>query len=338
MNNIEVSIYCLAYNCVDFIERSISGLVSQKTNFNYKVIIHDDASNDGTAEIIRRKAEQYSDKICAILQQENQYSKGVNIWKTYIEPNIEGDYIAICEGDDCWIDDNKLQLQYDFMKSHPECSLCTHNTIDYDSKHGKRRLFNQWKMLHELTPQEVFLDRGVHTSSYFLKRDCRNWPGKGYWFGDYIMLTWAFYRGKVYSLPQVMSLYNRYNANGIMQQIDKMGIKEANNRQRMQKEYLHEYNQLTQFKYDDMIQKTCRYVDFYCSKREFDYIIMHSKSKKECIRAAKKVTSQEYYKEYLQTRHGLGLIMARFNCEGYFCYPLWKLIKKLYPIVFKNWE
>ncbi|NBH82405.1 glycosyltransferase [bacterium C-53] len=336
MDNIEVSVYCLSYNCVNFIEKAIDGIVNQKTNFNYKLIIHDDASSDGTADVIRKKVKEYPEKIYAILQERNQYSRGINILKEYLEPNVEGDFVAICEGDDCWIDNNKLQLQYDFMNEHPECSLCTHNTIDYDLASGKKGLFNHWEACHELTVNEVFESGGVHTSSYFLRKSCADWPGDQYWFGDYMMLTWAFYRGKVFSLPQVMSIYNRNNTNGFMHQLQTETLSERNKKRRMKIEYLHEFNQITQCKYSDIVKRVCESIEYHCSREECDFIILHSKSKKDCIKAAQKMSSQEYYKNYIKSRHGFGRIMARFNYEGYFCYPLWKLIKKLYPIIFKN--
>ena len=71
----------------------------------------------------------------------NECSKGADIYKQFISPHIEGDYIAICEGDDYWMDENKLQMQYDYMEKHPECSLCTHNTVKYDLNTKKHIFF-----------------------------------------------------------------------------------------------------------------------------------------------------------------------------------------------------
>lgn len=89
-----------------------------KTNFQFIAIIHDDASTDGTADIIREYAEKYPDIIKPIYEQENQYSKQDGSLRRIINEAIPVDikYIAMCEGDDYWIDPYKLQKQVDFWK------------------------------------------------------------------------------------------------------------------------------------------------------------------------------------------------------------------------------
>lgn len=123
-----LTVECLAFNHEKYIRKTLEGFVKQKTNYQYKVIVHDDASTDGTAGIIKEFADKYPDLIFPIFQKENQYSKGVDIFENYIRPMLEGKYLASCEGDDYWTDENKLQLQIDYMEKHPECSLCVHNT------------------------------------------------------------------------------------------------------------------------------------------------------------------------------------------------------------------
>ena len=98
--------------------------IKQKTNFQWELLIHDDASTDRTAEIIREYAKRYPDRIFPILQTENQYSQGLtNISGTFNFPRARGKYIAMCEGDDYWTDETRLQRQVDFMEVHPGCSL-----------------------------------------------------------------------------------------------------------------------------------------------------------------------------------------------------------------------
>lgn len=327
VKEVKISVYCLAYNCAKYIEKSINGMLSQKINVDYKIIIHDDASNDGTADIIRTYANKYPEKICAILQTENQYSKGVNIYEKYIAPNIEGNYIAICEGDDYWIDENKLQLQYDYMEKHPDCSLCTHNTEKYDLATNKKRNFNNWHEIHILTEHEVFLQWSVHTSSYFIRKECKNWQGNRYWFGDYIMLTWAFYLGKVVCLPKIMSVYNFHNPNGVMKSIYNSQVKTVTEEM---KKYLNEYNEKTKNKYNEIIQKKCQNMDYGCLVRTCDNIIMHSTSKTESIDAAKKIRSHRYYREYIKGKKGITHLMIKYRYEGYHFYPLWKFIMRKY--------
>ena len=328
MEDIKISVYCMSYNCAPFIERAIHGMVSQKINVSYKIIIHDDASTDGSADIIRKYAKKYPEKICAVFQSENQYSKGADIYKQFISPHIEGDYIAICEGDDFWMDENKLQMQYDYMEKHPECSLCTHNTVRYDLNTKKKSTFNNWKDVHILTADEVFANFGVHTSSYFLRKACKDWPGKTYWFGDYMMLTWAFYLGQVAVLPYVMSVYHAKNPNGVMSALSRQDVDLWIKKIREQTEYLNQYNELTRLSFKQYVQNRIECVDYSCVQRECDHTILHSDSKTDSISAAKRISSHKYYVEYLNDKKGLQRLIRRYRYEGYFFYPLWKLIMK----------
>lgn len=129
MCEVKVSVCVLAYNQRNFIEKCICGIVSQKTNFEFEVLVHDDASTDGTAEIIKEYEKKYPNIIKPIYQKENRFSKGVQISKTYNYPRAKGKYIAFCEGDDYWTDENKLQAQVDFLDNNPEFTGCFTKTL-----------------------------------------------------------------------------------------------------------------------------------------------------------------------------------------------------------------
>ena len=121
-----VSIICITYNHEPYIRQCLDGFMMQKTNFPFEVLIHDDASTDMTADIIREYEARYPDVIKPIYQTENQYSKGVKIGLTYLYPNAKGKYIAECEGDDYWTDPLKLQKQVDYLENNPDCVLTCH--------------------------------------------------------------------------------------------------------------------------------------------------------------------------------------------------------------------
>ena len=121
-----ISICCATYNHAKYLSETIEGFVNQITSFKYEILIHDDASTDGTADIIRHYTKLYPNIIRPIYQIENQYSKGVGIHATLLWPNTRGKYIAQCEGDDYWTNPHKLQTQLDFMESNPDCTLCVH--------------------------------------------------------------------------------------------------------------------------------------------------------------------------------------------------------------------
>ena len=118
-----ISISCITYNHEKYIRQCLEGFLIQETIFPFEILIYDDASIDGTTEIIKEYVTKYSDIIKPIYQVENQYSKGVFIPATYNWPRAKGKYIAPCEGDDYWIDPYKLQKQVDFMEANSEYGL-----------------------------------------------------------------------------------------------------------------------------------------------------------------------------------------------------------------------
>lgn len=128
-DEIKVSVITLAYNHEQYIGECINGIVSQQTNFKFELLINDDASTDNTANIIREYVNLYLHIIKPIYQSENQYSKKIPIGKTYLYPLAKGKYIALCEGDDYWIDPLKLQKQVDFMEAHPDYTMCCTNAV-----------------------------------------------------------------------------------------------------------------------------------------------------------------------------------------------------------------
>jgi len=126
LNNskIIVSVCCLTYNHEKYIRQCLDGFVMQQTDFAYEILIHDDASTDSTADIIKEFEALYPRIIKPIYQKENQYSKGVSMSITYNFPRAKGKYIAMCEGDDFWTDSLKLQKQVDFLQENEDYVAC----------------------------------------------------------------------------------------------------------------------------------------------------------------------------------------------------------------------
>ena len=115
-----VSIQCMTFNHEAYISEALESFLMQETDFPFEVIVHDDASTDDTARIIREYEKKYPHIIKPLYETENQYRKG-NLRKI-IEPYLRGKYIAVCEGDDWWTDRRKLQKQVDFLESHDNLS------------------------------------------------------------------------------------------------------------------------------------------------------------------------------------------------------------------------
>ncbi|MFZ4672008.1 MAG: glycosyltransferase family 2 protein [Flavobacterium sp.] len=127
MSDIKVSICCQAYNHEHYIRQCLDGFMLQKCDFIFEVLIHDDASKDKTASIIKEYETKYPGIVKPIYQSENQFSKGVKPTFAFNIPRVKGQYIAMCEGDDYWIDPLKLQKQVDFLEQNKEYSLCFHD-------------------------------------------------------------------------------------------------------------------------------------------------------------------------------------------------------------------
>ncbi|MDY0385791.1 MAG: glycosyltransferase [Methanolobus sp.] len=129
-----VSICCITYNHEDYIADSIEGFLMQETDFKYEVIIHDDASTDKTADIIRSYELKYPELIKPIYQNVNQYSKNIKILPTFLYPSAKGKYIALCEGDDYWTDPKKLQIQFECLEKNSDAVCCFHDEKRLDNE------------------------------------------------------------------------------------------------------------------------------------------------------------------------------------------------------------
>ena len=127
-----VSICTAAYQHAPYIAKALDSFLMQKTTFPFEILIHDDASTDGTVEILREYQAKYPDIVKPLFEDENQYSKGVPIDPTFNFSRARGKYIALCEGDDCWLTEDKLQKQVDYMEAHPDCTFCFTNAIITD--------------------------------------------------------------------------------------------------------------------------------------------------------------------------------------------------------------
>lgn len=118
-----VSICCTTYNHENYIEQAIKGFLIQETTFPFEILIRDDCSNDNTASIIKKYQKLYPKLIFPVYEKENQYPKGVKPMPVLYK-KAKGEFIALCEGDDYWIDPRKLEKQVGFLIKNIDYTFC----------------------------------------------------------------------------------------------------------------------------------------------------------------------------------------------------------------------
>ena len=205
-----VTIRCIAYNQEAYIRDCLEGFVMQKTNFRFEAIVHDDASTDGTAAIIKEYAEKYPDIIKPILETENQYSKHDGSLGRIMDEHTHGKYVAYCEGDDYWIDPLKLQKQVDFLESHPDYSMCWTNA--FKEFNNGREAFDCYPESCQ-SPMEDIIERGggfIPTCSIVLRKqvlDKMPYKMRTFFVGDYPLQMWCGWSGKCWYLEKPFVVY-----------------------------------------------------------------------------------------------------------------------------------
>lgn len=171
-----VVIQCITYNHGPYIKDALEGFVMQKTDFPFVALVHDDASTDNTAKVIQEYANKYPDIILPIYEQENQWSKhdgSVGITMRAATQATVAKYIALCEGDDYWIDPFKLQKQVDIMEKDPGCTLVVSNGIIKDNITREKWLINPIADIYEsgyVSPNSIIMERALIPTASMLYR------------------------------------------------------------------------------------------------------------------------------------------------------------------------
>lgn len=210
-DNIQVSVCCATYNHRNYIRKALDGFLMQKTNFNYEIIIHDDASTDGTVDILKEYQMRNPEKIKLLLEDENQWmQKGIDITREILFPQAKGVYIAYCEGDDFWLYDGKLQEQYDLMEKHTEIAACYHNAIMWTQDDDIIRLNVVNQPSGYISDEDIICTtKGWYpTASLFVRTEyIKEQPVFQISTGDEIWRNYLACRGKLYFINRAWSVY-----------------------------------------------------------------------------------------------------------------------------------
>lgn len=272
--SILVSINCITYNHEKYIKDALESFLKQKTNFKFEILIHDDASTDNTADIIREYELKYPDIIKSIIQEENKQSKGIKkISHVYNHTRAKGKYIAMCEGDDYWTDEYKLQKQVNYMESNPGCTFCFHNafTVNYLSEDKDR------KVIPWLTENKNYASTGnrkysagelqllgfIPTASFMFPKYVLDNPPQ--WFfdapvGDNAMKLIAASKGYAYYINEEMCVYRTNVPNSSMDKWKKVNASVERKEKKIKRcedfiRMLDDFNKWSNFTYNTEIDE-----------------------------------------------------------------------------------
>lgn len=212
-NKPKISIVCITYNQEKFIGQALESFVNQATNFDFEILVHDDASTDKTVEIIEKFKKGHPDIMRTEYRRENQFSKGFFGFpvKTLLQM-ARGEYIALCEGDDYWIDREKLQKQADFLDKNPNYSMCFHSVkVLFEDNSEKDFLYPDPKCNSNFTFEELLKLNFIQTSSVmYRKKKYDNLQTKILPFDWYLHLFHAK-SGEIGYFKEIMSVYRRHS-------------------------------------------------------------------------------------------------------------------------------
>lgn len=259
MSDFLVSVLCITYNHSNYIKDTLNGFLNQKTNFKFNIVIFDDASTDGTSDIILDYQNRYPEIFDVHISPINTNKLPIrnDILHSLYEHNLVGKYVAICEGDDYWIDENKLQQQVEYMEQHDECTMTAHATKWLDCNKNTIREYHPYTMMGYLDGKDIIIqpNGSLSTASLVMRKEIIMGE-EGFPVCDVADWPWQLYaitKGKIYYFDKTMAVY-RYMHNGSWSR-DILN----NFNQRMIHCYgvinfLIEYDKYTQYMYSDIIR------------------------------------------------------------------------------------
>lgn len=215
----KVSICMITYNHQRYIAQAINGIIMQKTNFNYELIIGEDCSTDNTRNICLEFQKANPKKIQLILNESNlgMYPNFIN---TLAACNSK--YIAFCEGDDYWIDPYKLQKQVDFLEKNSQYAMCFHNAFELINENKNMNLFSSIED-KDYVGQEILKDWLIPSASVLFRQNIINEPifkkvfsSSKIVYLDILLFLIAAEHGKIYGMKEPMAVYRRHS-DGITQ-------------------------------------------------------------------------------------------------------------------------
>lgn len=221
--NYDFSVMMITYNHESFIEQSVRSALSQRFDKRLEVVIGVDKSSDRTLELCLQLKEEFPDIIKLIIHKESAGMFG-NFYATL--EACSGKYISILEGDDFWIDENKLQTQYDFFEHHPACILSAgHVTVVDENGHSIERDARLPERGEVLKKEDVIIINQLNTLTTAFRRKAVNWKALRQ-LSTAPHLDWSFYislqypeGGFIYKFNKVFGAYRKHSG-GVYSLVD----------------------------------------------------------------------------------------------------------------------
>ncbi|MBQ2870514.1 glycosyltransferase [bacterium] len=207
----KVNIICPTYNQENYIKYALDGFLMQKTNFKFKVFVCDDFSTDKTREIISEYVKSYPEIIVPVFREKN-IGAMENFLQALELPDSE--YVAFCDGDDYWTDENKLQKQVDFLDANQDYSICFHPVrLVYENIDKPDEIIGTPKGKNPQPYWDLLEENYIPSNSVMYRYECikkelPNYPRNMY-PGDWFNHTVAAKYGKIGHLPDMMAIYRR---------------------------------------------------------------------------------------------------------------------------------
>lgn len=221
INNFEplLSVFCWTFNDRNYIIKCLEGILDQEIDFSIEIIVHDDASDDGTKDILIQYSNKYPGLFSNILNLENKWSKGINV-SIPLFSKPRGKYISLLHGDDYWTDRLKLQKQVDFLEKHTNYSFCFHK-IHYTQNDKIFGSYYKSPPKNTLYLKQILKEHYVPTSSVVFRKSMLKIPEDIYYemyFNDICLELYLSINGPVFYFNEIMGVY-RNNEKSISNQI-----------------------------------------------------------------------------------------------------------------------
>ena len=313
--NVGVSVHILCYNHENSIKRCIESVLMQKVDFNVEIIIHDDCSTDSSLNICLEYGHKYPKLIQVIQENENLYSmtKGVLQIENKLNKVSKGLYIALCEGDDYWLDDLKLFHQYHLMIGNPNIGLCVHRVLVNNNINNDKTYYPDKEYKDGIIKSKNFIriisnKYSFQTSSYFIKSNLYFEFYKKMPSFALLMPTndesWMLYFGSksdVLYINKPMSCYNKFSIGSWSNNTSLYSPIQKKEKRLSVIKAIDEFNKFTNYAYDKSCKKRIAHnmLMNYINDNDFKSIFKNRLVAKEFWKIDKKAFIKKWIKRYV---------------------------------------